>query len=446
MRLRAVLVIRVSQLKGREGESFSSPKDQRDLGDTFCTEHDWDLVAVFEELQVSGDAPLEERPGLSQAVTMILTGGADIILGAHSERLWWSHEVRAQVLRLVQNAGGEVWAVDTGKLSGGTAAEDFSGEVRTSADRFSRRQNAEKSRKAVIRAVDRGVVPFKWVPPGLAFDGDHRVVTTDDLPAVVEAFELRGGGGTVREVRELLRRRGIERSFHAVQEMLGNPLYVGEVHFGDLVNPHAHPPAIDRALFERVQAMRIPRGRRPKSTRILARLEILRCGSCGARLVVGTRKEGDRTYSNYRCPQVGDCDARVSISARAAEAAVIAAAKEWAGEEEGRASTEDAAEEDSIAADRAQADLDAAIRAFAGLEEEPAAFERLVELREARDEAVRKVDHSRNLHSTLSVSVADWDHLTLSAQRDLIRATVRTAVVAKGGTGVKRLTIFPFSE
>jgi hypothetical protein len=66
----------------------------------------------------------------------VLTGAADIIIGAHSERLWWSHEVRAQVLRLVQGVGGEVWAVDTGRLTGGSAAEDFSGEVRTSADRF----------------------------------------------------------------------------------------------------------------------------------------------------------------------------------------------------------------------------------------------------------------------------------------------------------------------
>lgn len=446
MRLRAVLVIRVSQLKGREGESFSSPKDQRDLGDAFCGEHDWDLVAVFEELQVSGDAPLEDRPGLSQAVTMILTGAADIILGAHSERLWWNHEVRGQVLRLVQEAGGQVWAVDTGQLSGGTAADDFSGEVRTSADRFSRRQNAEKSRKAVIRAVNRGVVPFKRVPPGLAFDDDHRVVTTDELPAVVEAFELRDRDGTVREVRELLREHGIERSFHAVQEMLSNRLYIGEVHFGELVNLSAHPPAIDPALFDRVQKKRVPRGRRPKSTRILARLEVLRCGSCGARLVVGTRKEGHRTYSNYRCPQVGDCEARVSISARVAEQAVIAATKQWAAEEEGRASNEDTADADRVEAERAQGDLDAAIRAFAGLEEEPAAFERLVELREVRDKAVAKAEHSRNLHSTLSISVADWDHLSLATRRSLIRATVRSAVVAKGGKGVERLTILPFGK
>jgi DNA invertase Pin-like site-specific DNA recombinase len=414
--------------------------------DGFCADQDWDLVAVFEELQVSGDAPLEERPGLSQAVTMILTGAADIILGAHSERLWWSHEVRAQVLRLVQDVGGEVWAVDTGKLSGGTAAEDFSGEVRTSADRFSRRQNAEKSRKAVIRAINRGVVPFKRVPPGLAFDDDHRVVTTEDLLAVTKAFELRDGGATVREVRDLLRGHGIERSFHAVQEMLSNRLYIGEVHFGELVNLNAHPPAIDPVLFNRVQAKRVPRGRRPKSTRILARLEILRCGTCGARLVVGTRKEGHRTYSNYRCPQVGDCEARVSISAKIAEEAVIAATREWAAEEEGEASAEDTAEADRIAADQAQGNLDAAIRAFAGLEEEPAAFERLVELREKRDEAVAKAEHSRNLHSTLSISVADWDHLSLSARRDLIRATVRTAVVAKGGKGVERLTILPFGK
>src|SRR4051794_16471980 len=100
---RAIGIIRVSQVKGRSGESFSSPQDQRDAIERFCADQGWRLVAAHDELQVSGNALLEDRPGLSQAVAAVLTGAAEIIIGAHSERLWWSHEVRAQVLRLVQN-------------------------------------------------------------------------------------------------------------------------------------------------------------------------------------------------------------------------------------------------------------------------------------------------------------------------------------------------------
>jgi hypothetical protein len=134
--LRAIGIIRVSQVKGRKGESFSSPKDQRAAIERFCAEHGWKLVAVHDELQVSGNALLEDRPGLSQAVT----ASHHRRCGGHHRRAQRTALVeprgRAQVLRLVQNAGGEVWAVDTGRLSDGSAAEDFSGEVRTSADRF----------------------------------------------------------------------------------------------------------------------------------------------------------------------------------------------------------------------------------------------------------------------------------------------------------------------
>lgn len=442
MRKRAVLIIRVSQLKGREGESFSSPQDQRDAGDSFCAEKDWDLVAVFEELQVSGDAPLEERPGLSQAVTMILTGAADVILGAHSERLWWSHEVRAQVLRIVHGAGGEVWAVDAGKLSGGSAAEDFSGEVRTSADRFSRRQNAEKSRKAVVRAVRRGVVPFANVPPGLALDNENRVVPDkDQLPAVVEAFEMRDEEATIDEIRRHLRQKGIERSHHSVSEMLLNRLYIGEIHFGQLVNLHAHEPVIDRGLFERVRTRRWTRGRVAKSDRLLARLGVLRCGSCGSRLVVGMQRQNGREYPYYRCTPTVDCTRRVTISASMAERVVVEATKERIKGEEGCASAAHDAQADAGAADAAQGNLEAAILAFAGLEEEPTAIERIGELRELRDKAVARREHSRNLHSTLAVTVADWDRLSLSAKRGLIRATIAEAVVSKGGQGAGRISV-----
>jgi DNA invertase Pin-like site-specific DNA recombinase len=411
---RAVGIVRVSQPKGREGESFSSPKDQRDAIERLCAEQDWDLLQVYEELHVSGDAPLEDRPGLGPAVTEVLTGKVEVIVGAHTERLWWSHEVRAQVLRLVQGAGGEVWAADTGRLSSGTAAEDFSGEVRTSADRFSRRQNAEKSRKAVERAVRRGVVPFDKVPPGLELDKENRVLTSADLPIVAEAFELRDEDATIAEVRTFLAERGI-----------------------------------DPALFERVQSRHVARGRRPTSDRILARLGVLRCAETGARMVVGTQRQNGRTYPFYRCPTVGGCSKRVTISAEIAERVVVETTQAVLADVEGSASIDDEAREAEAAAERAQQDFEAAIRAFAGLETEAAAVERLRELREIRDATRRRADHLGDLRRALTVTVADWDRLSDDARRRLIRTTVARATVGPvvaGGTPADRITVELFRK
>ncbi|MBS1862001.1 MAG: recombinase family protein [Actinobacteria bacterium] len=446
--LRAVGIVRVSQPKGRKGEKFVSPKEQREAIVRFCADKGWRITDddIYDELKVSGDAPLEDRPGLSRAVSAVLTNAADVIVGAYSERLWWSHEVRAQVLRLVQEAGGEVWAVDAGLLSDGTAAEDFSAEVRTSADRFSRRQNAEKSRRAVEDAVARGVCPFADVPPGLALDEDNRVIHTGKLPIALSAFELRDEEATIKEVRRFLKERGIDRSYHGVQSMLGNRLYIGEIHFGSLVNRKAHKPAIPRDLFNRVQKKKATRGRRAKSDRLLARLGVLRCGTCGARMVVGTQTQNGRSYPFYRCPPVGDCERRVTIGAVIAEDVIVEATKRRAHEVKGEASAKDDARADAEVAEQAQANLDAAIRAFGGLEDESAAVDRLAELARVRDEAVAKANHSNDLTSALTIDVDDWDDLSVSGRRALIRATIEEATVSPTGKGAGRITVHAFGE
>ena len=49
---------------------------------------------------------------------------------------------------------------------------------------------------------------------------------------VLDAFQLRASGASIRAVREFLREHGIERSWNAVQGMLASRLYIGELHFG----------------------------------------------------------------------------------------------------------------------------------------------------------------------------------------------------------------------
>jgi hypothetical protein len=188
-----------------------------------------------------------------------------VIVGAYSEWLWWSHEVRAQVLRLVQEAGGEVWAVDAGLLSDGSAAEDFSAEVRTSADGFlvvrTPKSPGGQSKTPSPVASARS----QTFRPVLLSMRTTALSTPGELPIAVSAFELRDGEATIKEVRAFLKERGIDRSCHGVQSMLGNRLYIGEIHFGSLVKRKAHKPAIPGDLFNLVQRKKASRGRRAKS-------------------------------------------------------------------------------------------------------------------------------------------------------------------------------------
>lgn len=68
---RAVGVVRVSRVGGRDGEQFVSPSEQAERIRTACERAGLELVDTIEELDVSGGASLEKRHGLRRAVEMV---------------------------------------------------------------------------------------------------------------------------------------------------------------------------------------------------------------------------------------------------------------------------------------------------------------------------------------------------------------------------------------
>jgi hypothetical protein len=94
----------------------------------------------------------------------------------------------------------------------------------------------------------------------------------EEVPIVQQAFQMRATGASMTQIRGMLKSHGIERSHRGAQVMLASRVYLGEIHFGKLVNLHAHEPIIERELWGRVQRMVIPRGPQPGSQRLLARL------------------------------------------------------------------------------------------------------------------------------------------------------------------------------
>lgn len=434
-------IIRVSQRKGREGESFISPADQRRRLSDACRRDDLTLAHVVEEIDISGGLALDKRHGLREAIEAVEAGQVQVVVVAYFDRLFRSIRVQAEVVSRVEAAGGEVLALDFGRISEETAAQWLSGTVMGAFGEYFRRSAAEKGRAAQVDAISRGVPTFPTLPPGLEKGEDGRLRHTSDAETVVRAFELRAEGATIAEVRRFLGECGIPLTYRRTQGLFSNRLLTGELKFGDLVNPRAVKPVVDRELFNRVQRVSVPRGRKPKSDRLLARLGVLRCGTCGGRLVVGTVRDG--SYPFYRCTPTGDCPERVTISARKAEAAVISAVKAALADVEGRASLESRARRAEAEADEAQKRLDSAIRAFADFSDEVAAQETLATLKAERDAKVEAVEQLGGKATSITFTGSDWDRLTLAEQRDLIRATVERVDVAPG-RGADRLSIHLF--
>lgn len=438
---RAIGIVRVSQTKGREGERFVSPEEQRERLEAACARDGLTLLEVHQELDVSGGKSLADRPGLSAAVAAVEAGEADVVAAAYFDRLFRSLSTQAEVVDRIERAGGQVLAVDTGQVTNGSAGQWLSGTMMGAVSEYFRRSAKERSAEGQARAVARGATPWARVQLGYTRRDDGTLEPNpQEVPIVQRAFEMRAEGASMTQIRKMLKAHGIVRSHRGVQVMLASRVYLGEIHFGKLVNPHAHKAIVDRDLWARVQRMVIPRGPRPDSNRLLARLGVLRCGSCGARLS-SMKLPRQNDYPVYRCPSTNDCPRHVTISAVKVEQLVVDAVKARLADAEGRASVEQNAHEAEIALERAQANLSAAIRAFAGLEGEQAAVERLAELREVRDRAQERVEHLGGQRSVVTVNAArDWDRLSLDARRALIRATVARAVVAPG-RGADRVTV-----
>jgi site-specific DNA recombinase len=439
---RAIGIIRVSQVKGRDGESFVSPSEQRERIEAACDRDGLLLTRTTDELDVSGRTALDDRKGLREAIEAVEAGEADVIVAAYFDRLVRSLKVQAEVVQRVERAGGKVLAVDVGQVTEGTASEWLSGTMHGMVAEYYARLAGERTASAQRRAVARGVVPFPNVPPGYTRNKDGTLAPhPTEAPIVAEAFRMRAAGATIKDVRAYLKANGIERTFRGVQTLLASRIVLGEISFvGDklaLTNPNAHPAIVDVETWQRVQRQKVTRGRKAKSDRLLARLGVLRCSTCGRPMAIGN---SNAKYPTYRCSPMSDCPERMAITADIAERVVTEHVRAALADVQGHASAETNIRQAEQALRAAQSALSAALRAFDGFDE-PAARQRLLELREARDAAQAHLDQLGGTRPALTINGdEDWDRLTLAERRALIRAIVARAVV-RPGRGPDRVAV-----
>jgi site-specific DNA recombinase len=439
---RAVGIVRQSR---SVGDDPVSPTEQRQRIEATCEREGFNLLETFNEPDVSGGAPLDKRPGLSQAVALIERGEADVIVVAYFDRLFRSVTVQSEVAQRVEAAGGALFAADVGEVRSDTASGWISSSMLGVVAEYQRRTTRERTVGAKRRAVENGVPPFPNLPFYLQRQNDGKGPIEHHprrVKLMREAVRMRLDGATIAAVRDYLRKHRITLSYHGAQSLFSSRLLLGELRFGSMVNEEAFTPVIDAEAWQRLQRVSVPRGPRAKSERLLARLGVLRCGTCGARMVVGMSQG---KFALYRCPPVGDCPRRVTIGAEIAESTIVEAVQELLAGIEGSASIESGVGEAADDVARRQDALDTAIRTFDGLEGEDAAREKLRELREARDQARERHDELLAASApAITVSAGDWDLLSDEGKRDLIKAVIGAAVV-RPGRGADRISIEPRS-
>lgn len=460
---RAIGIVRVSATRGREGESFASPREQRAQIERICQQNTWALVEVFEELDVSAySLPLHKRPGLSQAVRQIEAGEIDVVVVAYFDRLFRKLKVQLEAVERVEKAGGELYSADLGQLSHGTASRRLTTRMLGMISEYYSELLGEKTREAKIRAVARGVAPWGVMPLGYVVDrspnSDRRIHVDPAAAAVVrEAFERREAGSSLNDVCVFLRERGYPRSFRSVQKMVINRFYLGELHYGDfppLLN--SHEAIIDGRLFRSCAGMRAGlRGRQIESPNLLARQGLVRCGTCGGKMMAGGQNLTGRVgaprkrYYDYRCVAnvSPGCPRRPYISADRLDAYVADYAKCRLVDLRGQWSDDQRVfQAEADVADKRVA-LNAAVAAFDGVNVE-ATRAKLLELQESLEQANERMETLRAAFGTAALASLDnWDAMKLRRRREILRAFIDRIVIAPGrGTLEQRVSIEPFEK
>lgn len=436
---RIIGVYRVSEVGAREPDNLHSPDIQRDR--IRAAADGARLIDILPEVDVSGRKPLDKRPGLLAAVQAIEAGEADAVMVAYFDRLARSLKVQHEVVDRVEAAGGEVLTLDFGKVSNGTAIQRLTGSLIGAVHEYVAEQVGEKAAEGQARAVAAGKFIGPKAPVGYVKGTDGRLQPARGrTPAIVlKAFQRRARGHSASEVRAWLAKHGVKLSEAGTRQLLANRVYLGEVNFGKLRNPAAHPPLVPRDLFDAVQRTFASAGRHAKSERLLARQGVVFCATCGGRMSVS----GNARYPYYRCAS-DDCDARATFQADQLEDAVVAVVREQLADASGRATARDnaaRAEADVAAASDA---LARAIRGFAaaGVADEAEAIAEIQRLRDARDAAQAALDRLPPRRTVKLTAARDWEKLTLDEQRALVKTVIGRVTVAPGrGSVIDRVTI-----
>jgi DNA invertase Pin-like site-specific DNA recombinase len=435
------------QSRGDDG-SMSVPDQIERMRDE-CERGGAELVEVYTEQDVSGRRPLERRDGLRQAVADVEAGRADLIMAAYFDRFVRSVKVKDEVLDRVEAKGGHVVTLDFGAVSNGTAMGWLSSTQHAAFAEYFARVTAERTAESKQRNIDKGVPPFPRITPAYRRRADGTLEPhPKNAPIIREAIRMRlDNDASYTTLARFLAERGIRMTPGGVKAMLTSRLMIGELHFGNF-RPNLtaiDEPIMDGVTFRRVQTISAPRGRYAKSERLLARLGILRCATCNARLSVDTARRGRgaarKLYSYYRC---GNrlCSGPAVVSCDVADAVLRDEAIRLSAEVEGRASAEAELEVARLRREAAESKLANAIRTLSGLGGEATTKEVLDELQAERDEAVDEHERLASL-TTPDVTLRttdDWDRLTFDEKRDVIRAVIARAVV-RPGRGSDRITV-----
>jgi DNA invertase Pin-like site-specific DNA recombinase len=330
------IYVRVSEVGGREGESFGSPEEQEAKARAWAERNEVEVEDPTVELDVSGKTKASERE-LGRLIERCESGELEGIIVRYEDRFARDLIEGGVALDRLVECGARLVASESGFDSQNiTPDKRMVFNILMSVGQAQREKNRLARITGAKRAAERGLHLANRAPFGYRFadrqkggrrpsaDGGIGRLEPDPITGakVVEAFERRASGESFEKLGRFLGVKGKS----SARAIIRNRVYVGEASVpterkgqSEIIQ-NAHPPLVSEMLWERANGVGT-RNFAPREGKwsALARLAgIARCAGCEKALSVGSNG-GRGPY--YACTAEG-CPKRTGISAARLDAYV----------------------------------------------------------------------------------------------------------------------------
>jgi len=183
------------------------PDAQREQIARWAAANGVEIVAEYVDHGISGAAPIDERPGLLQALSSLTEHGAGCFLVAKRDRLARDIMIAAMVDRLVERDGAQVVAAD----GAGNGSSPEAALLRGVIDLFAQYERAMiRARTKAALAVKKSRNEFTGGAIPFGYDVvDGKLVVNDGQQAVItEMRRRRANGDSLRKIASWLTEEG----------------------------------------------------------------------------------------------------------------------------------------------------------------------------------------------------------------------------------------------
>src|SRR5882757_2465924 len=316
--VRCAIYTRVSTEHGLDQE-FNSLDAQYDAASAYIKSQahaGWALIrSRYDDGGYSGGST--DRPDLQRLLDNIRSRKIDVIVVYKVDRLTRSLADFAKLVELF-DANGVSFVAVTQQFNTTTSMGRLTLNVLLSFAQFEREVTGERIRDKIAASKQKGMWMGGTVPLGYDVRERRLAVNAKEAETVRLIFQLYTELKSVRLVRAELNRRSIVSKLRsstagvktggvrfgrgALYQLLGNPIYVGEIRHKRISHPGQHDAIVDRTTWQRVQELlgeRAARKRGLSGAKTSGVLTGKLFDENGERLYTCGARKGDRRYRYF---------------------------------------------------------------------------------------------------------------------------------------------------